>query len=190
MTIFLLAIPDASWAYAYVLTLPQYIKSTLRWSLWAKAMKWARYIGSFKLAGSFMVLKKCVDMLGIWVPCKHSKDNSVLAVHKLQEKSSSSCWSVWGLSFSFPYFLLLLHQTNIHGEVLKLTFLCPLYLLFSVHQTLFPLFILLAESVPKQHWVISFLIYLKHQIWLSSVILAALETACNIPMLFWIPVNL
>lgn len=162
----------------------------LRQWLWAKAMKLARYICSLMFAGSFMVLKEYVDMLEIWVPWKHSKDNSVLAVHILQERSSSLCWSIWGLSFSFPYFLLLLQQTNIHGEVLKLTFLSPLYLLFSIHQTLFPLFILLAGSAPEQHWVISFLIYLKHQIWVSSVILTALVTGYNIPMSFWILVNL
>lgn len=74
---------------AYVLTLPVYQKLVEMIWLWAKAMKWARYIGSFKLAADLVVLKKCMDMLGIRMPWKQSKDNSVLALHVLQEGSSS-----------------------------------------------------------------------------------------------------
>lgn len=82
----------------------------------------------------------------------------------------------------------LLHK--IPSTMSKVEFLLLLYLFFSIPQTLFSPFIFLIVSEPKRHWVILFLIKLKHQMRASSAISAVLETAYHKLVPFWIPVKL
>ena len=148
---------------ACVLTLPGYQKCVEMIWLWAKAMKWARYAGSLKLAGDLTVLKKYMDMP--WMPWKHSKDNSAFALHVLQEEavthadqfevcyflSPTFCCFCARLISMEKYFARLVFNLlyKSPSTMLKMTFQLLLHLFFSIPQMLF----YLPESEAKQHWV-------------------------------------